>query len=232
MHRTRRGSRASSKSTHQTHLAQTSRSWDRGHAGPQGTSWSPGRLHPLNHIHTLHDLAEHHVLPVQPVGDRRGDEELGAVGVWASSIGQCFTSPRRRDSAAPPYITGAALAPHLCQRLLLQCVANSLELVNQPCPPGDSVPNRSSPYSAGLGLGSHNLRDFRRTCTRAPTTPPPRRPRSPDPPALRHRLTRESGSHTGVDQLEVLILKFGTIDASAWGSCELQNLWKPEPQGE
>ena len=34
-------------------------------------------------VHTLGDFAEHDVLAVEPRGDDGGDEELGAVGVWA-----------------------------------------------------------------------------------------------------------------------------------------------------
>jgi len=40
----------------------------------------------LHHVHSLNHLAEHHVLPVQPLGLGGADEELGAVGV-GSSIG-------------------------------------------------------------------------------------------------------------------------------------------------
>ena len=34
-------------------------------------------------VHTFGDFAEHDVLAVEPGGDDGGDEELGAVGVWA-----------------------------------------------------------------------------------------------------------------------------------------------------
>ena len=40
----------------------------------------------LDDIHPLHNLAEHHVLAIQPLGLSGADEELGAVSVW-SSIG-------------------------------------------------------------------------------------------------------------------------------------------------
>ena len=72
--------------------------------GPQSTSGLtlstvgdcdlPGRLSSLgaealdllDDIHPLHNLAEHHVLAIQPLGLSGADEELGAVSVW-SSIG-------------------------------------------------------------------------------------------------------------------------------------------------
>merc|ERR1719273_1049919 len=42
------------------------------------------RLHLLDHIHACADLAEHHVLPVQPLGLGGAEEELASVGVGAS----------------------------------------------------------------------------------------------------------------------------------------------------
>ena len=41
----------------------------------------PKALDLLDHIHSLHHLAEHHVLPIQPLGLGSAHEELRAVGV-------------------------------------------------------------------------------------------------------------------------------------------------------
>lgn len=38
-------------------------------------------LYRLDNINALHDVAKHHVLPVEPVGRSCADEELGPVGV-------------------------------------------------------------------------------------------------------------------------------------------------------
>jgi len=38
----------------------------------------------LHDIHALDNLAEHDVTTIQPWGGNSGDEELGAIGVWAS----------------------------------------------------------------------------------------------------------------------------------------------------
>merc|ERR1711864_5443 len=41
----------------------------------------PKSLHLLHHIHALHHLSGHNVLPIQPLGLRGAEEELRAVGV-------------------------------------------------------------------------------------------------------------------------------------------------------
>ena len=38
----------------------------------------------LHHVHSLNHLAEHHVLPVQPLGLGSAEEELRAIGVRTS----------------------------------------------------------------------------------------------------------------------------------------------------
>lgn len=53
-------------------------------AASGGTVWGTQRLDLLDHVEAVGDLTEHNVLAVQPWAWHGGDEELGAVGVWAS----------------------------------------------------------------------------------------------------------------------------------------------------